>query len=411
MMYTGQMDWITFSFYLFLGICAVICMERAKQTTGVTPLIHGKKIKTRYWYYVLFVFTYTFAATFRGVGSGLGGSDSVTYIQFFLNIHDPDSPYTEIIKEPLFRLYCYIFRFFTGGHRVFFAVSYGLIAMSYCVFIEHFCPKRGVFTPFLMLSFLFLRSFCTLRTGMAVAVFLLAITCFDKNRVISILLLVATVFIHRMSIAFAVFPFFYWIFQKKLPGLSGIRLALFLFVMGLLGVWLARGLQYLVIKLGLLQGTDLWYVSQSRGISLFSKFPMYFMHVLLFIAMSICMEETGQGSRDSLLKILCCYDIIIMPATIIFGFWRANEYLYVARLIMWASLIPKGEDLFKQIFLNIKSPNRYAFMSKWTEKHIHVAYHLSVTLFIVVWLSFRIYSEWDDLKIMPYVFDFTSFTP
>lgn len=411
MMYTGQIDLWTFFFYHFLGICAVMCMSRAKRITGVTSLTHGKKIKTRYGYYVLFVFIYTFAATFRKIGDNLGGSDSVTYIQFFFNIHNPDSPYMQVIDEPLFHLYCYILRFFTDDHRVVFALSYGLIAISYCAFIEKFCPKCGVFTPFLMLIFPFLRSFCTLRTGIAVAVFLLAITCFEKNRLISILLLTTTVFIHRMSIMFAVFPIFYWMFQKKIPKLSGIRLSLFLFLMGFLGVWLARGLQYLVINLELLQSQDQWYVSQSLGISLVSRFPMYFMHLLLFIVMSVCMEKTRQGSRDSLLKILCCYDIIIMPAALILGVWRANEYLYVARLVMWTTLIPKGEDLIRQIHLSIKSSNRYAFMSKLTEKHIQTAYRLGVTLLIVAWLSFRIYSEWEELKIMPYVLDFTKFTP
>lgn len=406
-MYTGQMDFPTFLLYFLMGACAIMCMMQAKQANGTYFQICRKKVKKQYLYYSLFVVVYVFFATFRSVGENLGGSDIATYILYFQNIQNPESPYTIMVEEPLFNLYCYILRWFTDDHRFFLAITYGIMAIAYCSFVEKFAPRNGVYLPFLMLVFLYLKAFCTLRTGLAVALFLFAMVCFDNRRDVAVLLLLATVFIHRMSIAFAVFPVFYWLFSKTISRLYGPYLAVFLFVVAFLGVWIARCLQFVISKLGLLQGVDMWYLIKSQGTSLFRRFPMYFMHLLLYLAMVMCLKKTKQNSNLHLLKVLCSYDIVIMPATLVLGFWRANEYLYVARLAMWTILIPRLETQLTKVFSDLKLTNRFAFLNLWSEKQFQIFWRVLVSLFVFAWFSFRIYSEWDELKIMPYVFDFS----
>ena len=138
-----------------------------------------------------------------------------------------------------------------------------------------------------------------------------------------------------------------------------------------------------VIAMGLLDGTDAWYIKQSAGSSILSRWPMYFSHILLIIAMMFSGTKIGHSKEILFLKVLCIFDIIVMPASVVVGFWRANEFLYVARLMMWGHVI----------YVNTIGMSR----------KIKLVFNLMVAGLFVAWLVFRIYSEWDDLKIMPYV--------
>ena len=88
---------------------------------------------------------------------------------------------------------------------------------------------------------------------------------------------------------------------------------------------------------------------------------------------------------------MCVFDFLLAPVMLIMGVWRANEYFYVARLIMWSMLIPQGEALFTRI-------TKGRIKARW--------YRIALCLAFFAWLGFRILSEWDDLRIMPYLFNF-----
>ena len=100
-------------------------------------------------------------------------------------------------------------------------------------------------------------------------------------------------------------------------------------------------------------------------------------------------DITDRADRDaeriSFIKLICAYDLILIPVTYILGIWRGYEYLYIPRLMLWAELIP----LFKK---------RISFHSK-------TAYDALLLVMFVAWMVFRQYNTWEDSGLMPYVFE------
>ena len=296
-------------------------------------------------------------------------------------------------------------RLFTDEPKVFFAISYGFIAVCYCVFIEKFCPYNGSAVPFGLLIFPYLKAFCTLRSSMAVALFLIALVVYSgKKRWLGVLLMIAILFIHRMSIAYSVFFLFDWIFEKIVDRLYGVRLGAVLFLVGLAGVMCARLLQWAILATGILDNTDSWYLRQSMGKSLFLRFPMFFAHMMVFVFLILLDKKIGRSKQWKWIRRFLAFDIVIFPATIVLGFWRANEYMYLVRLIVWSQLIPAGKPYFTAWLRNCKWLKfKKSIRMKLTEKRCNQIYRFVVTCVFLAWLMFRIYSEWDDLKIMPYI--------
>ncbi len=92
----------------------------------------------------------------------------------------------------------------------------------------------------------------------------------------------------------------------------------------------------------------------------------------------------SDGEKIDFIRILCTYDIILIPVTYILGVWRGYEYLYIARLMLWAEIImlikkrlPTGKRMF------------------------------SIMVFVVFvgWMVFRQYNTWEDSGLMPYIFE------
>lgn len=405
-MYTGHMDFFSWILYLMLGAVALVCVKVAKSPLNRGELRHETAQLYRFGSYAVLIALFTFFAVFRGVGEKLGGSDALNYKMIFINCLNPGSKYFSMVSEPLFRWYCQTIRLFTEDYKVFFAISYGLIAVSYCVFIESYCPRNAAAVPFVLLIFPYLKAFCTLRSSLAVAVFLIALVYVDKKPWLSNVLMLSTIFIHRMAVAYAVFFVFDYLFRKWILRFNGIKLGAMLFVIALAGVWAARAVQYIIVGFGILDTTDNWYLRQSMGTSLFRRFPMFLAHMLVFFALVVLGDRVKRTKNWGRLKRFIAYDIVILPATLVLGFWRANEFMYLVRLCVWSTLIPKGEP----ICVAWMQQSQWLRSRKWAQslqdrQNCMIIYRIGMCLLFGVWLMFRIYSEWDDLKIMPYVLD------
>ena len=94
---------------------------------------------------------------------------------------------------------------------MYFALIYGLIIFSYLRFIDEFDLLQSNKTPLFMLVFPFIQSFCAIRTHITIALILLAIVALKNRRNILMWgLLIASVFIQRASLIYAIFPIFYF---------------------------------------------------------------------------------------------------------------------------------------------------------------------------------------------------------
>ena len=328
-------------------------------------------------------------ASLRKVDYLIGGADAQRYVSRFINILDTESNNSVDIltSESLFTLYLKSIRYLTSNYLVFFFITYGFIAFSYCYAINYFTKlyKKEIDTSgisFVLLVFPYLKSFCTLRSSFAIAVFLIGLTYIDRNKYLSLVLLVSTFFIHRMSIMYVLIWFFYYAYKNRISKMSKTKYFIFVFAYIIISVLIAQKFQSVIIEKGWLEGTDLYYIKKSINRSLFSRWPMFIAQLLLLCSMTFFKNDKKISDDCNMIDVFCAFDFIMIPASLVFGFWRANEYLYVIRLLQWSYIIP--------VMTNSEN-TKQRLMKK-----------MAILLILLLWLIFRIYSEWDDLKIMPY---------
>ena len=85
------------------------------------------------------------------------------------------------------------------------------------------------------------------------------------------------------------------------------------------------------------------------------------------------------------IKVICYFDLMLIPATYVLGIWRGYEYLYIFRLIMWGYII----DII---------------CSKLTEKS-RMLVKTIVLMAFVGWMVFRLYNTFEQSSLMPYIFE------
>ena len=377
-MYSPHFDLLTLFLYVFVGL---FCMFYVKQVKfGYVFNRDTVKFPIRL-YDVAFIFFLVIFAVSREVAYGIGGQDALNYKIIFENILFDSNRFLE--QEQLFLFINILVRSFTDNYIVYFALCYGIIALGYVLFIKEFAPKVISFTPFILLVFPYLRSFNTMRSSIAIAVFLIGLVLLNRKKTKwAIIILLSTFFIHRMSILYIAFLPFYF-FSQKFDILKNNRLYWGLFIYIPLAYLFALHMQDYMSVSDLVNEQDLYYVSASRGENLFQRWPMLFPHIVLLLFLFKYNKKVLETYNCRMLMLLCIFDIIVMPSSLVLNMWRATEYLYVARLIMWGMII------------HILLKNIHGF-----QKNI---IHLVSLIVFASWLVFRICSEWDDAKLMPYI--------
>lgn len=370
--------------YIAVALVGCICLQRANTTIVAFDKL---RILNESFYYLLFILIFTFIAVYRRIDLGIGGTDAPDYIENFTHIFEYSSRFQE--QEQLFLYLNRFVRTFTDDYHVFFFICYSFIAFSYVYFLKNFYSPKSSYIPLLLLIIPFLRSFSSLRSSLAISLFLIGLVLFlvKQKRNWGILFIIATFWIHRMSILYIAFVPFYYIFRYRIVKLRGKKLFLFFLIFLVGGYLSSKFLQNYVLAMQFFYSeTDAWYLSRSLDMSLMSRWPMMINYILLLSAIFYLHKRIPSTDRMNNLKILVSYDILVMLPSLIFGMWRANEYLYLARLAMWGVLIKVFLDHFKPILRPF----------------------LRVVIFVLFlsWLIFRIYQDYAELSIMPYMFDF-----
>lgn len=184
-----------------------------------------------------------------------------------------------------------------------------------------------------------------------------------------------------MSILYILILPFYYLF-KNTSFNTNKKLFLFLIFYTSIGYFLALQIQDVVLLYATISDKDVHYLSTSLGTSLVSRIPIMFQHILMLIALIVWNNKLPKTNIIKFIRLLVIFDIIVAPVSVVFGMWRALEYLYVPRLILWAYLIPCMTQSYSV-----------------SSKKIVLS-----TLFLVFsfWLFFRINQEWDAAGLTPY---------
>ncbi len=357
-------DIYTFILYLFMGIIFALLM---------------KQYHIRHNNYTLFIayFIFIVFAISRTVGMKLGGMDSYTYEYDFIHSLNKDLRY-----EPLFSFLTISIRYITDEPVIYRFFCYSVILGGYIFFIKHFYPNNASSIPFIAIIIPYLLSFNTMRSSMAASIILFGIVFLKKKKyLMACIICVSAVFIHRMSALYVPFVLFFFILRTRWIYKTKFRLILVITSISLISLIVVTYAKTYILSSGGLDGNDNYYLKRNEQIAIISVISYILPLVLIFIFL-LTTSLRKIYVNYPILTAMIIYDILIFPSSVELGIWRANEFFYIARLVMWAILI----NQFKQKFILPKTVTSMLF-----------------TLCFLIWTMNRINSIWEDSGLMPYI--------
>ncbi|MGM9900017.1 MAG: EpsG family protein [Bacilli bacterium] len=385
--------------YLLAGCIFAYLMSNGTKLADKTKISINKSQRVtcdnRRWNLFFFIafLIFVFLAVGRKVDEYCGGADAIVYVNDFVK-----GDFTRYSKtDILFGLFSSFIRFFTNNYRIYFFIIYSIIVFSYCYVIKTFCPNYCSFIPLICSIFPFIRSFNTMRSSLAIAVFAIGL-CFLKKKkkryiFLSIILAITSCFIHRMLILHLPSILFYYVYKKIGYKINKGKQVIVSILMIVITVAVSIFLRNYIIKFGIFDNdstADSSYVQASLGTSIISSYPMYFAHMCLLVVIWFLDNKVRRDDNYLMVKAFCLYDIIIIIPSVVLGIWRANEVLYIFRLIMWGYLVDAEAKLFT------------------TKDNSRLIFRIAVFIVVLGWLIFRIWRTWEKSNLMPYIFDLFS---
>ena len=374
--------------YLVIGFLGYLCIQRMMKPAP-QRINMGDNVPLKFNSYWLFIFIYTFIAVFREVSPDIGGADALVYKLNFETILKEGfvEKYLGRELESGFTHFTYAIRSITSSYKLYFLIVYAFISYSYILFIKEKCPRGLIYIPFILLMCPFLRSFNTLRTSMAVGFILIGISMLDKRKWLSLLFLIAAFFFHRISILYIFIWPFYYLTKNRFANQTKWQFIIFAFAGMILAYFAAVALQTFLGDSLLLDDRDMHFLMRKADEDHFGRYPLVIGHILLFTAVIWFYNKIRWDEKSIFLRDLFIYDLWVAPAGVILGMWRFVEYLYIVRLSLWCVVL-------------------FGISGKMKRADLNFAKFIYASLFIA-WLIFRIFKEYDDAKISPYIFDFS----
>lgn len=378
----------TLIFYLFLSALGMLYMRKLKSCGNLT--IRAFSSKPYVWFLLVF---WTIIATFRYVSLWTGGTDAPDYIDAFVNCHNPNLLDEHTLSDIAFYYYNYLLRFITSDYHLYFALSYGIIAFAFFYFITYFSRKENSVIPFIMVFYLYLRGFNTLRSNLAIAFLLLSIVMLARSRLKTcFILLVVSCLTHKMCFVYGLVIPFLLLFRNR-------NMNLMMFLLFIVVTYLLAGVFQLWFILFAssqdLGGAYAAYASRSldseTGFAYVTAFGQLLLALFLIVLYrkklrkeSDQLMRTDHDKRLHLLTLMCYFDFILIPFSYIMGIWRGDECLFLARITMWSYLI-------NLIFRN--------------KSHVFRGFGSILVFFLfIAWLVFRFNRTYADSNLMPYLF-------
>lgn len=339
---------------------------------------------------VFLLIIWTFFATFRLISWGVGGTDAMSYIMFFVNAWGSYDEAMEHIASDIVYLWINkIIRFFTPNYHVLFAIVYGFITYSIIRFVKQFCSRYWSFIPFILAFYLFLRGYNTLRSNLAIAFILLGIVNVSQKKYKwAYLYMISSALTHKAGVLFALsIPFLHFAM------LRGLKTKYLVLASGLMFLIATSVRKYFIAFASVndLGGSYESYASNATG-SLMSSVVECFMQYLLAIIVLLSTRKIKRVSircgKDTMTKVnvllyICYFDMMLIPINAALGIWRGYEFLYIPRLCMWSLVI----------FVYTRN---YDKTLKWIMKSL-------ILLYFITWFTFRLYRTYEASDLMPYI--------
>lgn len=156
----------TMLFYYFIAIAVTLIVKMAKGNNKIPTFQENTA------YFMLFIILVLFAVL-RKVSYHIGGTDALNYQQYFLSCLNTSSRFEDV--DLAFGYFTKLIRSLTNSPVAYRFICYSIIAGSYVYFIKYLCPKGISSIPFLILIWPYIKSFNTMRSSLAIAIFLISL--------------------------------------------------------------------------------------------------------------------------------------------------------------------------------------------------------------------------------------------
>lgn len=354
MIHPPYWDPLTFVFYYLIGsVCAILIgfhfgnirLGEKENRNILSAYFVGSKWKG---YIPMMVLLILFACL-RKIGQGIGGTDSISYENEFLNSLNDLGTFED--KDILFGRYILLLRHLTSSPFVFRLASYSFIAFSICYFVKEICPEKVSCIPFILVVWPYLCGFSSMRSTMAIGFILFAIIALYKKKYIwEWTFLIASVMFHRMMFflipIFVIFNPVYNLIIKCNKYQIMLLLSVSIIVISLM----ALSVQKYILLFGLLDsnsGPDASYISKSLNMNLFESWPMFIQQLFLMIFLFISFRNFNTR-KERFVLVLSCFDIVITFPALILGIFRISQCLFIPTIMLWGVLLYNFYHKFKE---------------------------------------------------------------
>ncbi len=363
----------TLILYVVIAFCGAYCLK-------MTLYPNARYIQNVY--YIQFFGLYVLFASLRIVTYGIVGTDAYNYQELFINCLSSGGRFEE--EDIGFLYFTKIIRSITSEPIIYRFICYSIIVGSYLYFLKYFSNKGWSSIPFILIMIPFLKSLNTMRSSLAIAIYLIGLVfLLRKRNLYGIIIILFSVLIHRMSVIFILFIPFYYIFYNLINSLNISKLLIVTLITTCICYFIASKFQQYAVAMQILDGTDAYYLSKNLNGSIFDSIITLLPLILLAGIWLIGDNKLPKNPEIKMLKVMIIFDMILTPSANLLGFWRANEYFNIPRLVFWSVLITIFYSYFKKDSKDI----------------------VKYTIFLLFgfWLVYRILREWEPCGLMPYL--------
>lgn len=383
-------DWTSLYIYIITGI---VCYWSCSKVKSI-ELYTGRRQKVFNLEYFVWYILWLVMAVWRHIELNIGGTDAYNYMTYFEICLDPNSHHRYVTHlDILYKLLNQTVRLITSDYHVLFFIIYTIILLSYILVINEFVVAGSSLIPVVSLIYLYLRGFNTIRTNLSVALILLSMVFLRRNhKMWAIVLAIASIFVQKASMLYAIYIIFYFIYEKK--GIT-VKGCLIYTVLAAIVGRIAQSFLTAIHWSFLDDGAYVSYIGRSLTGSFFDNFwKICFSQLLLGAALIVFrkgiskyisnLDEEHQKSMN-FIRLMCYFDMMTIPITYILGIWRGYEYFYILRLVMWGTII------------NIVC----GYFDTKSKKIVKACFFVV----FIIWVISRLDSSWESSSLMPYVFD------
>lgn len=381
-----EFDALSLLLYITNAILGYLCIVLSKKWAYKK----GKNVSVFSRYYMFWILCWSILGALRLVNEyGVGGMDSRMYIDCFEKCENISNMLAYPHIDIGFKIFTFLIRQISSSYHFFFFVCEMIITMAYAYAVKELSNNKSTSIPYVLIFFVFLRGFNTLRTSMSIAMILVATVLLFKQKYIkSFIIFTISVTFHKASFIYALLYIFQIVYmKKKITVKESFILIIFGFVLATIAQKMLLG--NFGASLG---GAYSYYAGISNSASFFEGYwKIAFEQILLGIAMFFNRKTFSyrlqflsdkERNREKFIWNACIFDLMMIPITYKISLWRGYEYLYLLRLIMWSECI----DLF---LIKIRMKDRQ---------------FVKMILFAIflIWLIWRLIATYSDAGLMPY---------